>query len=67
MLVVGPPITLVEHVVKFRKKYKKVFVRDGKVCAKVKRKIKNIHDVLNFIRKGEELKDMGISKVRLAR
>lgn len=65
MIVMGPPINAVEHVVKFRKKYRKVFVRNGKACAKTKRKIKSIYDVASFIRKGEELKDMEISKLRI--
>ncbi len=65
MLVIGPPINVVEHVVKFKQKYKKVFVKNGKACSKTRRKIKNIDDIINFIRKGEEMKDMEISRLRI--
>ncbi len=65
MLVIGPPINVLEHVLKFKKKYKKVFVKNGKACTKTKRKIKNIHDIASFIRKGEELKDMEISELKI--
>jgi tRNA nucleotidyltransferase (CCA-adding enzyme) len=65
MLVIGPPINVVEHVVKFKQKYKKVFVKNGKACSKTKRKIKNINNIISFIKKGEEMKDMEISRLRI--
>lgn len=64
-IVTGPPINIVEHVLKFRKRHKNVFVKNGKACARVKREIRNMKEIISFIKKGEELKDMDIRKLKL--
>lgn len=65
LIVAGPPINLVENLINFKKKYKKVFVKNGKAFAKTERKIKDIKDVENFVKKSSEMRDMEISKFKL--
>lgn len=67
VLIEGPPAKLTEHVNKFKKKYKKTFSRQGKVCAYEKRKIKDIKDLIDYLRKTNPLKDMSITGLRLVR
>jgi tRNA nucleotidyltransferase (CCA-adding enzyme) len=65
MIVSGPPVTIVGGVVNFKRKYKNAFVKNGMVYAKVKRKIRTIKDAISQIRKGDEIRDMGISKIEM--
>ena len=67
MIAAGPPINKIVNLLKFKKKYKKVFVKDGKAFAKTGRKIRDINGLLNFVRNGEEIKDMDVTRLRIAK
>ena len=53
----GPPVNLREHADKFKKKYKKTFVKKGRLFAKVKRKYKNSDKLIKDLIKDKYLKD----------
>ncbi len=45
-VVIGPPLYAKKNVEKFKAKYNETFVKDNRVCAKVKRKYVNLDDFL---------------------
>ncbi|MBW2969918.1 nucleotidyltransferase domain-containing protein [Candidatus Woesearchaeota archaeon] len=59
----GPPVKLKEAVKEFKKKYKKTFVRNGRVYAKVKRSERTPEEVVKRVLKEPYVK----SRVRFAR
>ncbi len=65
MVVKGPPLNAVEGLVRFKKKYKKCFIDNERAYARVKRRIRNVKDVLKLIKKGNEMRDMQISRIEL--
>jgi tRNA nucleotidyltransferase (CCA-adding enzyme) len=62
----GPPVGLEKYAANFRKKYKKTSVKNGKVVAIVKTKVRNAKDLLNELAGYKrELKEMQIKRVYL--
>lgn len=64
-IIEGPPLSMKEHAERFRQKYKKCFVKDNKMYAKIKRRIRKIKDLVEHIKKGSELKDMQVSRIEI--
>jgi tRNA nucleotidyltransferase (CCA-adding enzyme) len=53
----GPSNEYPEHIIKFKQKYKKTFIQDKKICAKVKREITTLKDKVLNISKDKYLKE----------
>ena len=53
----GPPLKTKEHVKKFKKKYKKTFIKKGRIYAKEKRKFKTPEELVNSLKNDEYLKE----------
>jgi tRNA nucleotidyltransferase (CCA-adding enzyme) len=53
----GPPIKAARHVTKFRKKYKKTYIKNGKLYTKVKRFYKNPNELINSLKNNPYLKE----------
>jgi tRNA nucleotidyltransferase (CCA-adding enzyme) len=65
IFVQGPPIKIdKKYLEAFKKRWKKAFVKKGKLYAKAKRKFANFQQFLNNLKK-EPLKEMGIKEVKI--
>jgi len=63
-IILGPPINIHEKYIKaFKKQWDKVFVKNGRLWARSKRKIVTINELLKSISKAQ-LKEMGIKEIR---
>lgn len=65
MLIIGPPMQLEKHVSRFRRKYRKTFSSNGRICAYGKRGIKDIKSMVEYARKSQQLGDMSITGLRV--
>lgn len=65
IVIVGPPITAVEHLTKFKKKHKNCFIKKGKAYAK--EKTKNLAEIIIDLKKNKVAKEMGIMKIKLVK
>jgi tRNA nucleotidyltransferase (CCA-adding enzyme) len=61
MIVPGPPINKIDSLLKFRKKYKNIFIKDSKAFARANRKIRDIKGLVDSVNSRSEIRDMGIS------
>ena len=62
----GPPADMEKYTSEFRKKYRKTFVKNGKLVAIAKNRIKNAKSLLKDLKTySRELKEMQIKKVEL--
>lgn len=64
-VVEGPPLSLKEHAERFKMKYKKCSIKKGRLYSKAKRRICNIKGLVGYIKRGNEIKDMQISGIKL--
>jgi len=62
IIISGPPVTAVEHLVKFKKKHRKCFIKKGKVYAK--EKTLSFSRFLENLKKEKAIKEMGITKIK---
>jgi tRNA nucleotidyltransferase (CCA-adding enzyme) len=53
----GPPLKTKEHVKKFKKKYKKTFIKKGRIYAKEKRKFKTPEELIRSLKDDNYLKE----------
>jgi len=65
ILISGPPITSIENVIKFKKRHKRIVIKNNRVYAKEKGK--SLKDFLCEFKKDnkERMRDMGITGLRL--
>ncbi len=64
-VVEGPPLSLKEHAERFKMKYKKCSVKKGRLYSKAKMRIHDIKGLVEYLKKGNEIKDMQISGITL--
>ena len=55
--IMGPPIKLKEHVKNFKKKYKKISIKNNKIYAEIKREFKNPKDLVKSLKKETYIKE----------
>lgn len=67
VLIEGPPAKLAEHAKQFKQKYKKTFSRGNRICAYASRKIKDMKDLIGYMRKTNHLADMSITQLSLVK
>jgi len=53
----GPPLNAKQHVTNFKKKYKKTFIKEGRVFARVEREYKKPVDLFNSLKNEAYLKE----------
>ena len=66
-IVPGPPINKIDSLLNFRKKYRKVFIKNSKAFARARRKIKDIKGLVNSVNSSPEIRDMGISSFNIVK
>ncbi|HJO01950.1 MAG: CCA tRNA nucleotidyltransferase [Candidatus Woesearchaeota archaeon] len=64
MEILGPPLKIKRHADAFKKKHKKTFIKNKKICATEKRKFTNAADLVKNIIKASNVKD-NINKIEL--
>ena len=62
-IIEGPPISMEEHTKSFKKQYKRIFIKQGRIFAQIKRRIREINDLLKLIKSSEILRDMDIKSI----
>ncbi|MBW2974396.1 CCA tRNA nucleotidyltransferase [Candidatus Woesearchaeota archaeon] len=53
----GPPLKAEQHVLNFKKKYGKTFIKEGRIYSKVKRRFRNPEELIKSLKKEDYLKE----------